>query len=137
MVCVGDMGGGHGQIRLRTLVGILTLGLVVTLGAACSTKPKDYDMLTWTKPGWDPRQEDRDYAECYEYGKSAAYRKFHWRRQALSREVDQPTGKMSPAAVMSKLQDIALDEKVATTDIAEDCMRSKGYELVTVDKARR
>lgn len=135
VVSAGEI--GESQIRFGGLARFLATLVIAAAMVACSTKPRDYDMLTWTKAGWDPRQEDRDYSQCYELAKAAAYRKFHWRRQALSREVDQPTGKMSPGAVMSRLQDIALDEKVATTDIAEECMISRGYELVPVDKARR
>jgi hypothetical protein len=126
---------GSGVARLPVLTGLVLAAAVVM--SACSTKPRETDMMVWTKPDWDPRQEQRDYADCYAHAKKAAYRKYHWRRAALSREVDEPTGAMSPGAIMAKLQDISADEKVATVDIAEQCMEGRGYKLVTVNKAFR
>ncbi|MBC7951013.1 MAG: hypothetical protein H7Z12_04210 [Rhodospirillaceae bacterium] len=120
---------------MSAITGLTFLALVTV--TACSTKPREMDMLVWSKVDWDPRQEQRDYGECYTHAKKAAYRKYHWRRTALSREVDEPTGAMTPAAIMIKLQDIAGDEKLATVEIAEQCMEARGYRLVPVNHASR
>jgi hypothetical protein len=114
------------------------LALLAVWGlTACGQKYRDPDLYIWRKAGWDPRQEDRDYGECYERAKKAAYRKYYWRRTTLSREVDNPSAGMSPGTIMNMLQEIAEDEKLATVEIAEDCMNGKGYRLMPVNEWRR
>lgn len=121
--------------RSALLVAILAVLAVV----ACTSPPRDLDMMVWSRTNWEPRQEQRDYAECFEHSRKAAYRKFHWRRVAVSREADNPTGTgtMSPSSILVRLQGIALDEKAATVEIAEACMQGRGYRMVPINEAGR
>lgn len=117
-------------------VALALLCLALAL-AACSKKPRDLDLMVWSRPGWDPIQEQVDYAECYEHGRKAAYRKFHWRRTNLSKEVESDKPTMNPATIAYELNQIKAHEKAATLDIAEECMNGRGYELRLVNKAER
>lgn len=116
--------------------GLLAAAVILSVIAACSKAPRDLDMMVWTHADWDPKQEQIDYDECYQHAKRAAYRKYHWRRTALSREIELPTGTMSPATIMLKLQAIGEDEKIAVLEIAEQCMGERGYKLLPINKAR-
>lgn len=103
----------------------------------CDSRLRDPDFLVWDKPGWNPKQEDTDYAECQDFARKAAYRKFYWRRSAVSRDIEEGGDKASPAAIEFKLDRIIKDEKLAAIEIAAECMESRGYRLVTINKAKR
>lgn len=123
--------------RVRPLFRVVAVLLVAAVAAGCGMKKRDPDFYVWRKAGWDPKVEDTDYAACYERAKKSAYRKFYWRRSALSREVDNPTSGMTPGTIMNKLQEIAEDEKAATLGIVEDCMVELGYQYIPINQWAR
>lgn len=98
---------------------------------------RDMDLMGWSRPGWSPIDEDRDFGECDRQAAKAAYRKYHWRRQALSRDAEGPTPRYSPATLRDKLQDLSEDERRSRTEIAEECMNERGYKLVPINQAIR
>lgn len=104
--------------------------------AACTSPPRDLDQMVWSRPDWDPGQEQRDYAQCFENAKLAAYRTLHRRRLAVSRGLEQVSTPDPPAVILSQLREIAADEKAAALAIAEQCMMARGYVLVRIDQAR-
>lgn len=120
--------------RWRSL-GAIRLVATAALLAACTSPPRDPDLMVWSRPGWDPGQEQLDHAECFESAKRVAYRNLHWKRLSVSREVEQVASIDPPAGVLSRLHAIAAEEKAMAASLAEQCMISRGYALVPIDKA--
>lgn len=119
----------------RMAMALAVLGVSVIV--ACTSPPRDLDMMVWSRANWDPKQEQRDYAECFEHGKRAAYRKYHWRRLAVSRDTQKSVDGLPAAGILARLRAIAVEEKAATAEIAEDCMEKLGYRLVPIQEAGR
>ncbi|MEO5374777.1 MAG: hypothetical protein H7840_10925 [Alphaproteobacteria bacterium] len=125
---------GHGRVVGHRLVVALVVASVLI---SCGPRRRDLDSMVWSKPGWDPQQEDRDLAACSKRGEKAAFRKHFWQRSSIAMEIENPTPATDPGALTDKLRRISVMEKISAAELTEECMNELGYEFVPVNRAHR
>lgn len=123
----------HASVAHMVIVAVVVAGTAIS----CGPRRRDLDTMVWSKPSWDPRQEDQDYAACTKRGEKAAFRKHFWQRSAIAKEIENPTPTTDPGALTDKLRTISVREKISAIELTEECMNDLGYEFVPVNKAIR